>query len=36
MKIVLDEKAKSILQKEIAMHEGEHGALFISCEELRN
>ena len=36
MKIVLDDKARILLENEIALHEGERGALFISCEERRN
>jgi len=36
MKIVLDDKARIFLKKEIALHERERGALFITCEERRN
>ena len=36
MKIVLDDNARALLKKEIADHEGEQGALFITCEERRN
>ncbi len=36
MKIVVDEKAKSLIKREIALHQGKQGALFISCEERRN